>query len=489
MSLVELTAALKHAPPVLAQLRGLPGLHLVGGWLRDAYWGHASRDIDLIAPQPLAPVLEALEQLCGSAPFMLNERFASYRANCDGLTIDVTPMCEGGLAADLARRDYTINALAVPVAGLGSGAHSGLVQAHPQAFADLDARVLRMASRANLAEDPLRVLRGYRLLAQGALVVDGGTHQAWRELAADTLHSAPERIHEELVRLLRGQRGVEPALRRAADDGLLFELLPPLKTTVGCGQNDFHHLDVWEHTLLCLSELARIRTSLPPELGEYSEQLAEDWERPVSGMATVCALTRLALLLHDVGKPPAREVQDDGHVSFYKHQDIGTQLLEPELRWLKFSTDEIEFVSLLVREHLRVGFYSGHDPLPPKLTYRFIRKLGDATPAMVMHSLADCAAARGGLSEGSWERHVRCASQLLEHYFAADAVARPPVLLDGYAIMKLLGIKPDKLVGRLKNALLEATAAGEVANVEQAEEYVRGLHREITYGQCSWEDE
>jgi poly(A) polymerase len=470
----SLLAALRQPPPVLAALSAQPGAYLVGGFLRDAYWGQASRDLDLAAAPPLEPLLDAVARACGSAPFRLNARFQSYRAECGGYAIDITPLHADSIAADLLLRDYTINALAVPLTALGAGARADALLAHPQALADLDARRLRMAARANLADDPLRILRGYRLLAEAELAVDEETRQAWRELAPAVLSSAPERIHDELLRILAAPGSCEPVVRLLAKDGLLFTLLPPLAAEQGCEQNGFHHLDVWEHTLLSLRELERLRHAPPPELLPWREELADAWARPVSGPASAGALTRLALLLHDAGKPATREVQPDGHVSFHQHQDVGAELLAGLLAALKFAAAESELALLLIREHLRLGFYSEHDPLPPRLIYRYVRKLGPATPLAVLHALADCAAAQGGLSAGAWERHVAAAATMLEHYFAADAVAQPPLLLDGHAIMRLLGLKPGRLVGRLRNALLEATAAGEVRDTAAAAAFLRG---------------
>ncbi len=472
MPLDSLLAALRQPPPVLAALRGQPQAYLVGGYLRDAYWGKTSRDLDLAAPPPLEPLLAAVEQACGKAPFKLNARFQSYRTDGGEYTIDITPLHAENIEADLLRRDYTINALAAPLSALGEGAAAEHVLAHPLALADLAARRLRMTARGNLAEDPLRILRGYRLLAETELAVDEATRAAWRELAPAVLQAAPERIHDELMRIFGVAGAVEPVVRLLAEDGALYTLLPSLAALLDCGQNDFHHLDVWEHTLLSLRELEQLRACPPPELTPWRAALEEAWARPVSGLASAGALTRLALLLHDTGKPPTREVQPDGHVSFYKHQDVGAELLEPLLARLKFSIAECEFVLLLVRQHLRLGFYSEHDPLPPRLIYRFVRKLGTATPLAVLHALADCRAACGGLSAGAWERHTAAAASLLEHYFAADAVIKPPLLLNGHAIMRLLDLKPGRLVGRLRAALLEATAAGEVADAAEAKAYL-----------------
>jgi len=130
----------------------------------------------------------------------------------------------------------------------------------------------------------------------------------------------------------------------------------------------------------------------------------------------------------------------------------------------------------MVREHLRLGFYSGNQPPPPKLVHRFIRRLGEYTPLMILHGLADCLATRGPLSAGGMKQHLLAASTILRHYYAADSVARPPVWLDGHGIMQALDLQPGPLVGLVKTALEEAAAAGEVDSRDSAIKFVRGLN-------------
>ena len=225
---------------------------------------------------------------------------------------------------------------------------------------------------------------------------------------------------------------------------MLWELFPPLAATVDCTQNGYHHLDVWEHTLEALAQLDALHAQLPPELTPRSSELQAAWDQPLSGAASAGALTRLALLLHDIGKPLTRELQPDGHFSLHEHQRIGVELAQELLGRLKFAGAECDFVSLLIKEHLRLGFYSERDPLPRKLVYRFILRLGAATPLLLLHGLADCGATCGPLNAGKLGEHLRAAAEILSHYYAQDVVAAPPVLLDGNAIKLLLGLSPDR---------------------------------------------
>lgn len=474
----HLLTRLREPSELLLRLAGLSGAYIVGGWLRDAWWGNTSTDIDLAAPEPLSPVLDIIEQVLGTRPFELSSRFASHRLVAEGYTIDIMPLAEGGIQTDMMRRDYTINAIAVPLAKLGQNCTIADISAHSKTLVDLDARCLRMVSRENLGDDPVRLLRGYRLAAHYGLTPTPDTRKAWGDLAPRLHGSAAERLHEELLRWFACSDSLAETAEWCAVDGVLWQLFPALKDTVTSQQNDFHHLDVWQHTLAALNELEAMLDKPPELLAQWHGELAAAWEMPVSGAASAGVLTRLALLLHDIGKPPTRAVQPDGHVSFHQHQDVGAELVAQDLARLSFAQSEQDFLLNMIREHLRLGFYSDHLPLSPRLVYRFANKLGAATPLMVLHSLADCAATRGSANAGSWEAHLSAAAIILEHYFAQDRVTAPPVLLDGNAIMGLLGIPPGPVVGELKETLLEATAAGDIETYADAEAFLSALWEE-----------
>jgi tRNA nucleotidyltransferase/poly(A) polymerase len=476
-----LRKSLLAAPRLLLELAHIPGLYLAGGWLRDACWGRLSDDIDLALDGDLAALLSELERVTGRRPFQLNARFESYGVEISGLRLDIMPLHSGGVTADLERRDYTVNALLFPLSGLHAARHTSsdelmqLLLHDKRSLDDLASRTLRMTSPASLKDDPLRLLRGYRLAAQWQLSVDSATRGCWRDLASMTTLPAHERLHDELLKLLS-----QPCARQIAmlaEDSLLWHLFPALEATRGCDQFGYHHLDVWDHTLLALQQLDEMLAALPAELAPFQTELREAWNAPWTTRTSAGSLTRLALLLHDIAKPMTRELRPDGRPSFHGHQELGARLVEPMLEGLRFSRDEIDLVSLLIREHMRLGYYSEPDRSEPKLVFRFVRKLGSATPLMVLHTLADCAATQGPLATGAFERHINAAKLVLTRYYAEDNVAQPELLLDGVAIMTLTGLTPGPAVGALKEALLEATATGEVTCRADAENFVLRLHK------------
>ncbi|MEZ5338453.1 MAG: HD domain-containing protein [bacterium] len=464
------------------QLAGLadpgPDCWIVGGALRDAWLGRPVHDLDLVTPDPMDSVVHLLERHTGRQAFTVNQRFASSRIVSGELEIDITPMHSVDIRTDLLRRDYTVNAVAIPLRKVLSGTMTADdILSVPGSFEDLAAGRLRMISEHNLQEDPLRLLRGFRLAAQLELQPDAETVAAWQRNATLLPNSSGERQREELLRWF-GQPGLDTGLLQlAADCGVLWQLFPALRDSVGCVQNHYHHLDVWQHTLLALDKLDELLRQLPAELEAYREDFVKAMEAVPEGGASVLSLTRLALLLHDVGKPATRREEEDGYISFIGHQKTGVELVSGDFTRLRCSGAQHDFLKCMIHEHLRLGFYCATEPLPAKLIYRFIRSLGEATLPQLLHSLADCSAALGSDSEESLRRHISAARQIADNFINDSAVARPPVLLDGNAIMRLLELRPGPFVGRCKKAMLEATAEGLISTEEEAREFILELAR------------
>jgi tRNA nucleotidyltransferase/poly(A) polymerase len=240
--LPDFLAALSVPPAPLAALRRVPGLRLVGGWLRDAYYGQVSSDFDLTSELPLEETLDAVAALTGGEPFAVNARFATRRIVLPECTLDISALAPGGVAADIARRDYTVNTLTVALELLGPGLRADDIAGHSQALDDLATRTLRMTSAASLADDPLRVVRAYRFAATAGFSIEPETRTALRQLTPRVMEAAGERLHEELLRWLAGAAAAD-ALALAADDGVLWELLPPLRALPDCIQGEARRMD------------------------------------------------------------------------------------------------------------------------------------------------------------------------------------------------------------------------------------------------------
>lgn len=413
-----------------------PGALLVGGAARDWLRGVAPKDFDWAVPDPAAAA-QQLAHDSGGAAFALDEARGYWRVQApSGVQHDLVPR-PPDVTADLLRRDFTVNALALTEARQVLDPVGGR--------RDLRARRLRMVSAANLRADPLRAWRAARFEVTLGFALEPATETAVRavaaELAAGALpHPAPERVRDELYALL-AHPGAARGIRRLEALGLLALTLPELREGQGLGQGGFHHLDVFDHNLEALHQLLS--------------------RRPDAVMPL-----RWAALLHDVGKPRARTADPEtGRVSFHGHDRLGAELTQAVLTRLRLPADDVRRASALVGAHMV------HLPATEKEARRFVHRRRELLPDLLSLMLADREAARGPLSSPASRRAY---AQGMERVLAALEAqpAPPPALLSGKEIMALLGCGPGPLVGAALRALAEAAALDEVQGPAGARAFV-----------------
>jgi tRNA nucleotidyltransferase (CCA-adding enzyme) len=320
------------------------------------------------------------------------------------------------LHEDLSRRDFTMNAIAYdPIDGVLTDPFGGQ--------ADLAARLVRAVGEplARFREDGLRPMRAVRQAAQLAFTIDPPTAQAIPGAMGSFRKVSSERVRDELFKLMGApapSRGVE--LMR--DSGLLAEVMPEVLEGVDCLQNRFHRFDVYRHTLATLD-------SARPE--------------PV---------LRLGALLHDVGKPRARQPREGapGEYSFFKHEYVGAEMAEGICRRLKLSTAQREDVTALVANHM--FFYT--PDWSDGTVRRFVRRVGaERLPALLALREADIAGRGFGEDPDKETRELR---ERIEALASADAALQiRDLAVKGPDVMRVLGVPPGRVVGQILEQLLE----------------------------------
>jgi len=469
----------------------VPAAWLVGGAVRDLLIDREPADLDLLTKGDAQAAAEALAAAFGAHAFRLDEAREQWRVALpqEGSVqaIDVTHAED--LAADLRRRDFTVDALAAPIE---PGGGLGDVRDETGGLDDLDARLLRMTGEAALRDDPLRLLRAVRLAVELSFGIEAETEAAIRRLAPHLASAAAERQRDELVRILATPVAAR-GLRLMDSLGLLEQMLPELLSGRGVEQPYQHHYwDVFDHSIeavAALDELLPHRAAPGPDSdgrpswfrGEFRAGLrqfqVDAYLGQRAGGQSRLVLLKLAGLLHDVAKPETKAVQPDGRIRFFGHSELGAAKAERICRRLRFGNRETRFVSRLVEEHLRPAQLS-QDGLPTRrAVYRFFRDLEEAAPACLLLSLADAAAARGPrLQAERWRGLVAYVANVLEHGLTPEAPSqRPQRLIDGTELMAALGLQPGPEVGRLLAAIEEAQALGEIATREDALGYARRL--------------
>jgi poly(A) polymerase len=466
-----------------AVTRGTPyegRLYLVGGLLRDRTLGlPLANDLDLVLEGDALelaqffyehglsthyPVLyprfgTAMIHIgradeAGSAVELVSARAESYQP--DSRKPEVR---QGTIQDDVLRRDFTINTLL-------ENLHTGeLLDLTGHAFPDLRAGILRtpLAPRITFFDDPLRMLRAVRFAARFGFTIEADT---WEAICTESARLRPptiayERIREEFVKIAKlpgakFRRGMELLL----ESNLLAEFLPEMLPMIGCTQGDWHPYDVWTHTLTAL------------------ESLPDDARLEI----------RLALLWHDIGKPPTRSVvspapepasppdptvlsittpasedvpadaEAGGNVRFYGHPAVGAEMVRTIMNRLKFSNEEIRDVTILVAKHMRLGEYKHEwSDVPVK---RLIRDCGAYLDDLFVLTLCDRSAVDIPSDQAADLVELRARIDALN---ALSDIAHLESPLDGNAIMETLGVGPGPHLKAAKDFLLNEIIEGRLS--------------------------
>lgn len=355
-------------------------LFLVGGAVRDALLGESGTELDF-ATSALPPDTAAiLEEVTGRRPYRIGEKFGTIGSQVGDLTVEVTtyrshelypphsrkPEVRFGrtLHEDLARRDFTLNALALDVATMT------LIDPFHGAD-DLRAGVIRAVGdpEARFREDPLRLLRAIRFAGRYGFTIEPATWEAIRSHGAQLRSISRERIRDEYTLDLESERP-SAALVLLRDSGLLQHSVPELlELTHMPDHGPNHPLSLWDHTM-------RVVDAVPPRLE-----------------------VRWAAVLHDIAKPATRTHESDGRTRFFHHEVQGATVARSVLRGLRYPSQTIEAVALLVETHMQIHAYSAE--WSDGAVRRLCLRLGSQLPAAIELARADA----GGHSLGGVARN------------------------------------------------------------------------------------
>jgi poly(A) polymerase len=424
-----------------------------------------------------------LADALGGAFVPLHEEFSIVRIvlhdEVGSQSIDLLPV-RGEMEGDLAERDFSIDAMAMPLAPFVEGKRKPLIDPCG-GESDLERRVVRATSEDVFRRDPLRLLRAVRLCAELGFSLEEQTAALVRRDASLLAGAAPERQRDELLRILDSPRAAA-SLRLADDLGLLEQLVPEITSTRGEKQPPEHYWDVFEHSLETVAALDALLNPEEPAGRHWALLWRYLWaemkglpdverhfaEEVSSGHSRVGVL-KLGGLLHDIAKPETRTIDENGRMRFFGHGREGAGRVGPVLRRLRFSGAEVRLVEAMVREHLRPLQIAKDGPPSRRALFRYFRDCGDAAIDVLFLSLADHLATVGPRLEwDGWRGHVAVIKYILTQRFADETLATPSRLVTGHDLMAALGLSPGPLVGELLAVVQEAQGAGEVHSADEA---------------------
>lgn len=450
---------------------GIGEAWLVGGVVRDALLGRPLTDVDLAVGGDAEAAARVASRALGGPRFPLSEDFGAWRAlsRDRDVACDVSPLQGETIERDLARRDFALNAVAVPLGGGDPIDPFG-------GLADAEAGVLRVLGPRAYADDPLRALRLVRLATELEMAPDAETERLTAEAAPRLAEPSGERVFGELRRLLVAPRALD-GLELARRLGVLAAVLPEIDALRGVEQSRYHHLDVYGHTMAVLEQqIDLLRPERLAELfGDQAAELGAVLDEPLADGLTRAEALRFGALFHDVAKPQTRGVRDDGRVTFFGHDAAGQELVGEIFERLRVSERLRSHVGALTRHHLVLGFLVHERPLDRAKVYEYLSRCDPVEVDVSVLSCADRLATRGRNAERAIAAHLEVARELIGPALRwhADGPPRPP--LRGDELAAAVGIEPGPELGRLIARLSEAVYTGEATTRDEAVALARRL--------------
>jgi poly(A) polymerase len=435
-------------------------LYLVGGSVRDALLGRLGNDLDFTTdarPDAITAILAGWADAVwdtgiafgtiGATRAGVQCEITTYRADrYDRVSRNPAVIFGDTVEGDLARRDFTVNAMAVQLPLHASGAgrfidpHGGMAAL---ARRELDTPA---TPEESFADDPLRMLRAARFVSQLGFTLAPRVRVALVAMAGEIRRITVERVAAELSKLLLGadpRAGIELMV----DTGLAGHVLPEVPAMRLEIDEHHQHKDVYSHSLTVLEQVIAL----------------EDGEPDL--------VLRLAALLHDIGKPATRRHETDGGVSFHHHEVVGAKLARKRLRALRYPTHTIDDVANLVFLHLRFHGY-GTGEWTDSAVRRYVTDAGDLLPRLHKLVRADCTT-RNRRKAAALQRTYDDLESRIERIRAEENLAAVRPDLDGNAIMELLGLPPGPLVGQAWRHLKELRLDRGPLSREEAEAELR----------------
>ena len=458
-NLIENDDVIKLIKPYLTDVEA----YIVGGFVRDILMNKKSPDRDIILCGC------DVEKFSRELADKLNAHFIEldsvnkiYRVVLENKIdyIDITMPIENDFEKDIKRRDLTINAIAY---NLKTSEIVDLVGG----VDDIKNKKIKGICEQNFEDDPLRLLRIFRFYAKTGFKIDESLIELSKKLYKRINEPAKERVTVELLKMFEGKY-CDLALLKLDECELLEEIFPIYKEVKKIPPNSHHHLDLIHHLIESVKQVQIIYEKSSEEVKNYLETIKY-------GSVQELAFLKLATFLHDIGKPSCWTIEEDTlRHRFIKHDEIGSKLVVPILKDLKFSKKQIQYVQTLIKYHIYPSSMVSAEDVTDKAFMKFYRKMEGYVIDVIILAMADRLSARGEkITEDIVNKNINALTKLLNDYLEIRKDIKPlEKLLDGRDIMELLKIKQGPKLGEIINALKEAQISGNVTTKQEAIDFV-----------------
>lgn len=439
------------------------GAYIIGGSVRDLLIGRTPTDYDIAVlenPEKFARQMAA--ETNGHLVEMGKPGQMILRVVSGNTIFDIAPVNGATITDDLFQRDFTINAMAYDLS-------SGQIIDILGGLQDLEDKKVRMVSKHVFKKDPIRLLRAFRMSACLNFDIEPRTVAAIRSQAALIQESAGERIRLELFKMFDTRKSHDHLVQMAGV-GLLTAIFPELGPLKGCSQNRHHCYDVFEHSLNAYYHLEDLLSNHYNFTPNSLRRFILDIDR------NKAVLLKCGLLLHDIGKPAVKSLDNRGQAHFYGHARQGADMAKLIGKRLKLSNREMDFIDFIIRNHSRpLSLFTDHQnkTLIPKGLTRFFMKCGDNTPYLLLHTIADVKGKQDKiLSEN--EAFIIFVKDMLAGFFSGfNPKSKTAPLITGFDLIETFGLAPSPSFKKILNLVDEAKLSGTINSKPEALRLVR----------------
>ncbi|MCX7927324.1 MAG: HD domain-containing protein [Candidatus Omnitrophica bacterium] len=461
----------KILKPILNFSISLPvPLYLVGGSIRDILLNQekTNPDFDFCLPSGAINFAKRLSKILNAGFVVLDKQHGCARLvkriDNKQFTFDFSDFRDKDILKDLAKRDFTINSMAINIEENFFNSPLKQILIDPYGgYNDLKKRIVRCINPFAFDDDPLRILRAFSFVALFNFSLEKNTLATMKQKKALLQKVSPERLRDELFKILNCNFSYR-VIKMMHSYGILEILFPELKK-LKLFEERYRkdRLLVFSHSIKTYQKLEELIARK-----KNNSCLTEYLQEELSGSHNRMQLLKLSALLHDVGKPFTFTVRK-GKVRFYGHERKGAQIVYETGKRLRLSNEELRILTKLILLHLRPGYLVTNYPITPRAKFRFFRDAGPQLPLIILLALADERATSDYLLlEKIRKRYEYVLPKLMDDYFKKQKEMPVQKLVDGYDIMKELSIGPSKLVGVVLRKLEELRAIGKIKTKEEA---------------------
>ena len=470
--------------------------YIVGGYVRDSIIGQVSRDIDIAIFSSNPQIVNDLATAIGGKLVDLDESRQISRIiindeypegiNNPYVHVDVS-LCLGNITENLAARDFTINAMAVPLSfAFPKIDFQHLIDPY-NGLEDIESKRIESIADTVFREDPIRLLRAVRFISQLQFDLSDNTRALIYQYSNLLAGVSNERIREEFVKIIQGINSSDN-IRTLDELGLLSVLIPELDDCRGVTQPKEHFWDVLGHSINMPTAIGIItRDGSANIFGHdiiaqvpWNIDMDDHFRAEFSDGASRATILKIAGLLHDISKPSTKTFdKTKNKIRFIGHDKQGSKISEGILRRLRFSNKAIEFVSVLVNQHLRPTQMSSSTNKPSdRAIYRYYRDLGECAVDTLYLNLADYLSAKKAtkIEKDDWVRHCDLIKYIFEHRLNRKPDnSEDKRLLNGDLIIQEFHIQPGPIIGYVLDLVYEEQISGNIKDVESALAFARDI--------------